>query len=323
MDKDLEKFKDAENKAAAKHVNMDNDNIDDTAEDANVSMLDGYKQIDKAKMPFGGKLYPECWDFYYRCPTTKEVANFSTINEEDRTAIIKGVSDLIKKCYLIANTETKKLVSSEEINDGERLFFFLLLREFYLNDAPIQYSIVDENDEDGVIKINFVADSLVFEELKQGLYDSFDGRLFTFDYKELKEDEELEDDGKIKFLIPTLKTTTRIIKYMETLHKKVSDVNRDGITKEDFNKQFILFAPFLYETGTESVSFLRKKFANLQKNDLKYRKLNSIINQLKSKLTNLDTIRYVLNDNEGDCLMKFPGGWKGMFVDNTEFSEIF
>ena len=337
-DNKLSKFEEAEKLKAKEFANQNDGteqeeiiehdadlvNVDDEKDEKDLTVIDGYRKVDKSEMPFGGKLYPVNWDFYYRCPTTKEVANFSTINQEDKTAIIKGVSALITKCFTIFNSDTEREIKSEQINDGERLFFFLLLREYYLNDAPIQYNIVDEeNSEDGVLKVNFFASSLIYEDLKPGLLKLFDGRLFKFKYSN---DEDLDDNGEIKFLIPTLKTTSRIIKYMEVLHKKVSDTNKDGISKEDFNKQFMLFAPFLYETGTESVDFLRKKFITLQKNDVKYKKLNSIVSQLQGKLTNLETIKYIVGDDKDNsevCLMKFPGGWKNMFVDNTEFSDVF
>lgn len=320
-----EEFKRAEEEAAKKLAEQQSSSEEIEVKDVEEveaeteqesSVIDGYRQIEKDKLPFGGKLYPESWAFYYRCPTTKEVANFSTIDENNQPAIIKGVTSLITKCFTIVDNETQKTIPSEQINDGERLFFFLKLREFYLNDAPIEYNIVDENDEDGILKINFFAESLVFDELKSGLIKKFDGRTFTFEVDGTPE-------TQIKFLIPTLKTTTRIIKYMENLHKKVADTNKDGITKEEFNKQFMLFAPFLYETGSESVMSLRKKFINLQKNEVKYRYFNNIINNLTVLLTNKETIKYIVDDNEGDCLMKFPGGWKHMFMDNSKFSDIF
>ncbi len=290
-----------------------------------VSALDGFRQIDKTKMPNAGKFYPPSWEFYYRCPTTDEVANFSTFDEEDRIGIIKAVTDLIVKCFTIVDTDLESSIPSDNINDGERLYFFLLLREYYLYDAPIKYNIIDDDNE--VLNIQFVADSLVYPEIKQGLFDNFDGRMFKFVY----DNPESKEQEFIQFLIPTLKTSSRIIKYMETLHKKVSDQNKDGIKKEDFNKQFLAFVPFLYETGTESVMSLRKKYQQLMTDKIKYRNFVTIVTKLTPLLTNEEVIKYYkvddngnkIDDEEGRCLMKFPGGWKNMFSNDTEFSNIF
>lgn len=292
--------------------NEDIENSD--ADESNNGIVDGYKQLHRNELPFEGKLYPPTWAIYYRSPTTKEVANFSTIDEEDKPGIVKAVTSLIAKCFVILDTENNKEVSSKELNDGERLFYFLKLREFYLNDSPIQYNIISEDDEEGVINVNFFASSLIFPELKQGLMDKFDGRSFSFEYPNCGED-------RIKFLIPTLKTSERILNYVQNLHKKVSDRSKDNIKKGDFDKQLLLFAPFLYETGSESMIGLSKKFVDLQKNDEKYRTLNSIINKIN--LSNSEAIRYYVDGNAEDCQMKFPGGWKGMFINDVELDDIF
>lgn len=307
-------------KKAEESKNLENKTTPDVdietsdADENNTGIIDGYKQLHRNELPFEGKLYPATWSFYYRSPTTKEVANFSTIDEEDKPGIVKAVTSLIAKCFVIIDTENDKEISSKELNDGERLFYFLKLREFYLNDAPIQYNIINDEVEGGVVKVNFFAASLVFPELKSGLLDKFDGRHFTFEYPGC-------DDDRIRFLIPTLKTSERILNYVQNLHKKVSDRGQDNVKKGDFDKQLLLFAPFLYETGTESMISLSKKFNELQKNDNKYRTLNNIINKIN--LSNDEAIRYVVDGNEEDCLMKFPGGWKGMFINDGEFNEIF
>ena len=313
-DKKLEGLRLAE-EAKLQKIESENPDIEtmDTAEH-NVDMIDGYKKINKNELPFEGKLYPATWDIYYRCPTTKEVANFSTIDEDDKPGIVKSVTGLIAKCYVIFDAENNKEVSSKQLNDGERLFYFLKLREFYLNDSPIQYNVIDENNDDGVIKVNFFAASLVFEPIKQGLLDKFDGRRFTFEYPGC-------DDDRISFLIPTLQTSERILNYVQNLHKKVSDRSKDGVKKGDFDKQLLLFAPFLYEAGNESMIGLRKKFKDLQNNDAKYRTLNEIINKIN--LSNNEAIRYEVEGNMEDCQMKFPGGWKNMFINGGVFKDIF
>lgn len=315
-DKNLENLKRLEaekSKQFNEEENID-EVIETTDEKTETSIVDGYKKLNRSEMPFGGKLYPEFWDFHYRCPSTKEVANFSTIDEEDKPGIVKAVTSLISKCFVIIDTDKQREVSSKELNDGERLFYFLKLREFYLNETPIQYNVVNEDVDDGVVKVNFFAASLVFPELKEGLMSKFNGRTFEFEYPGC-------DDDRIKFLIPTLKTSERILNYVQNLHRKVNDRSKDSVKVGDFDKQLLLFAPFLYETGKESVKSLRTKFIELQKNDAKYRTLNTIIT--KMNLSNLEYIKYTIDGNEEDCLMKFPGGWKGMFVNNDEFADVF
>jgi len=312
----LDKLKKLEEEKAKSFEEQKNQEVEETEEDKSnhYDVIDGFRKLEKSSMPFEGKFYPASWEFYYRSPTTKEVANFSTIDEQNQPAIVKAVTSLIKKCFVIVDTEKNKEVSSEQINDGERLFFFLKIREYYLNDKPISYNVINE-EAGGVITVDFVADSLIFPEVKPQLLERFDGRTFTFDYKGAV------DGDQIKFLIPTLKTTTRILNYIETIHKKVQDRGQNKLKKGDFNKQLLVFAPFLYEHGNESMEILRKKFSDLQKNEAKFKALNTIIN--KFNLTNTETIKYYVNGSQEETLMKFPGGWKNMFVDDTEFDNLF
>ena len=55
--------------------------------------IDGYRIVEREKLPFGGRLYPNSWNFAFRCPTSKEVANFSTIDEQNPSVIQTTVTD--------------------------------------------------------------------------------------------------------------------------------------------------------------------------------------------------------------------------------------
>ena len=95
--------------------------------DEKPNLLDGYIPLDRNDLPNYGDLYPSSWNFAYRCPVAKEVANFSTISEDDQPGILIAVEDLIKKCVVIFDTESEKQISSGEINDVHRLYFLLNL----------------------------------------------------------------------------------------------------------------------------------------------------------------------------------------------------
>ncbi len=274
--------------------------------------IDGYRIVEREKLPFGGRLYPNSWNFAYRCPTSKEVANFSTIDEQNPSAIQTTVTDLIKKCFVIVDSETQNQISTEEINDGDKLFFFLLLREFYLHDKPIQYSVMNVAYNEPVI-VNLSASMLVYPELKEKLYSCYDGRMFTIPTS--------NPEKPIKFLIPTFKTATRIFKYMVKTYQELQKDENSKKTVEEFDKQFLMFAPFLYEHGTETIETLKLKFRQVQTDDKYFKDFLTVINSIK--LSNLDKIIYTYLESEEEALVKFPGGWKSMFIDNTTFEDLF
>ncbi len=276
-------------------------------------VIDGFRVLKREDLPFNGRFYPSTWNFAYRCPTSKEVANFSTINEQDMPAIQTAVEELVKKCFIIVDNETNNEVSKEEINDGDRLFFFLKLREFYLHDMPISYATVNQMYNEPVI-VSLFAHSLVFPKINEKLFDCFDGRSFEIPIA--------NSELTIKFLMPTFKTSGRVFKYMVKTYQDLQKDETDSKkTVDSFDKQFLLFAPFLYEHGTETIETLKLKFKNIEKNDTLFKGYHNLIQKIK--LSNLEKIVYYYKESEEEALIKFPGGWKNMFIDNGAFEDLF
>ena len=277
-------------------------------------IVDGFKIIPRENLPFGGAFYPEHWEFAYRCPTVDEIANFSTITEDDQPKIMSTIESLIKTCFVIVDRQNQQEISTGEINDGERLYFFLLLREYYLAGNPIEYSVMSPGEGE-LVRVAFFADSLVFRQPSDKLLEFFDGRRFTFPVP--------NSEDVIQFLIPTFNISGRIMRYMIKKYQDANKQSSDGLKEiEAFNKKFMVFAPFLYETGNESVEFLQQKFKKIQKNQELYKAYLHIINNLN--LTNEQYINYIISDgSQEEALIKFPGGWKNIFTSKGAHSEFY
>lgn len=278
------------------------------------NVLDGYIKLDKSSIPHEGMLYPEAWEFAYRCPTSKEVANFSTINEQDQPAIIVAIEDLIRKCVVIYDTEQDKQINTGEINDGHRTFFLLLLRDYYLPNTPVQYKNLCQTCHE-TYDSQLLAKKLQYVALKEKLINAFDGRCFNLD---------MGLDNPIKFRIPTLETSGRIFKYIVKTYR--SSQNSDTEKKEDvivYDKQFLLVAPYLFETGIETIREITYKYKAIQKNDELFKAYLDIINKLK--LDNEETFTDICPScgSEEETLIKFPGGWKKLFISKTDTTGYF
>lgn len=283
--------------------------------DTEKTIIDGYRVLDKSDMPFSGEFYPESWSFAYRCPTTEEVANFSTIADNDNQGMVNAVESLIKKCFTIFDVDSDREISSSEINDGERLYFFLLLRDFYMGDVPIKYVVMNTAYNE-LVEINLIAKLLKYPTPKEVLLTYFDGRKFSIPVPQSTE--------IISFLMPTLNTSSRLFRYIINSYQASQKDNDNKSNKEkiaDFDKQFLLFAPFLYETGNEKVADLKQKFIKIKKDDKLFKIYLNLVNTWN--LTNFDYITYEYRGSEEDALMKFPGGWKSMFINKEIFAELF
>lgn len=318
-DEDLEALSGLVNEG--KEVNNENNYEELADEQSNKpNMLDDYRTIERDEIPQGSELYPESWQFAYRCPTTQEVAIFSTLNENDQPAIMSAVEDLIRKCVVIFDADRNRQVSAGQINDCHRTFFLLKIRDFYLPASPIEYSSICTYCKEP-IAIQLTADKLQYPELNQKLLNAFDGRKFNLIFNEGEEDE-----IEINFLIPTIDITGRIFKYIVKVYRENN--TKDKENKEDkivFDKKFLLIAPYLYEKGTETVKEIIQKYKRILSNDELFKFYLEIAS--KAKFDNLDYIITICQSegcgSEEETQLRFPGGWKNMFINKKSASGYF
>nr|DAO84237.1 MAG TPA: hypothetical protein [Caudoviricetes sp.] len=279
---------------------------------------DLYKKIDKSDLPFNGMLYPESWQIAHRVPTPDEIAEFSTVNEDDQAGIVNAISELVRKCYIIYDVENKKQISSGELNDGEKMFFFLRLRESYLEDnAPIKYSVINQTYNE-TVEISFTSASLEYPELTEKLLQSFDGRKFSIKMPRI--------ETPIQFYIPTVNLSQKIFKYILTTYKEIDNAqngkkSKNSGDKTSIDKKFLLILPYLFETGEENIQSLKQKYLGIKNNPELYKAYITIANSLN--LTNYEKITYIYKESEEEALIKFPMGWRKIFDDTESLSELF
>lgn len=276
------------------------------------NILDGYKKINREDLPHSGELYPDNWEFAYRCPTSKEVANFSTLSDNDQPGIMVAIEELIKKCVIIFDTETETKISSGEINDGHRVFFILLLREFYLpGDTVISKTICETCHEtwDSGLKSSVIE----FAEISDALLNSFNGRNF-----------ELEIFGEnINFYIPTLSTTGKIFRY---IIKTYRNANTGQNKKQDaivYDKQFLLLSPYLFKTGRETIKDIIHRYKTIQKNENLFKAYLEVANKFRTD--NEETYEDICPkcESEGVVQIRFQQGWKKLFITTTDSTGYF
>ena len=283
-------------------------------EDERPNKLDGYIVIDREDLPQQGVLYPESWQFAYRCPTAKEVANFSTINEQDQTSIVQAVEDIIRKCVIIFDSATQRQISVGEICDAHRVYFLLLIRDYYLPGKEITIDAYCSQCQK-MHQILLNAQSLVYNMPNDKLLGAYDGRVFTLD---------MGLEKPVVFRIPTLETAGRLYKYITKIARNqqqgVDNKKNDNII---YDKQFLLMAPYLYETGKETVRDLTFKYKSIQKNNRLFAAYLEIINRIK--LENEEYFDYICPDceSEEEAQIKFPGGWKKLFISNRDTTGYF
>lgn len=310
-DNDLNKAENIVKSNLAKNIKVENRYSE--IGDLSPNLVDGWRPIPDDEIPNFARFYPESWKFAYRSPKTKEVSNFSTIQENDTPAIIAAIEDLIKKCVKIYDTDLNIEISSAEINDAHKLFFILKLREAYIPDSPITYNSVCDICHDP-FDARLLSGSLKYNEQKEELYDAFDGRVFSLD---------MGIGENINFHIPTIGIMSRLFKYIVKVHR---DPNPNDKEKKEskvvYDKEFLLLAPYMFETGKETISEIIRKYEIVKKDDRLHEAYLKISNNLK-----LDNAEYIEQmcphcNAEVTVQVSFPGGWKSLFnkpIDDIKY----
>jgi hypothetical protein len=222
--------------------------------------------------------------------------------------MVSTIESLIKKCWKIVDSESESTISSSEINDGDRLFFFLKLREFYLHDAPIQYNVFNSELLQSVT-IDLTASSLVYDVLKPTLLKKYDGRTISISIPNREEE--------IKFLCPTFEISRKILLYMQKAQKNIRE--KTVTEKDNIDKTFILFLPYLFESGKEKIEQLELKLKKIMKDKPLFDRYMAIIGTLS--LTNKDRIGYYIEEEYFESGLEFPS-FKRMFIEQNINNEI-
>lgn len=314
----LKRLEELENSHKASNMNVDDFDfpLSNTApnqayiQPVNSNILDGYSVV---ILPENiAELYPDTWKFAKRCPTSKEVANFSTIDENDKIGMILAIQDLVKKCIVIFDIDKNRQISSTQILDAHQTFFALEIRDFYLpgEENMLNYlSICTMCNEP--LNVPIISKKLIYKKQTEKFLSSIVDRKVILTFDDL--------DEPIEFLLPAIEITSRFFNFIVKAYR--NNQNDDEKKDEKLNKiihdkQFLLLAPYLYVSGSESVKQISIKFEKIKENDKLYIRYLEIINKLK--LDNLDFVETEckcgsLEENK----LRFPGGWRNMFINKS------
>jgi hypothetical protein len=287
-----------------------------THQNPNVNQLDGYIKVERYDLPQHGILYPPTWEFAYKCPTAGDVAIFSTLHEQDQPAIMSAIDDIIRKNVYVYDSSDDRLVSSGEICDAHKVYFLLRLREFYLSNYPIKIDTICETCHEPYQE-DMTSASLLYDDIPEKLLSAYDGRTFTLTFKTLQE--------PIIIRIPTLDTTSKIFKHIVRVYRDKDKERKGASTKTNkifYDKKFLLLAPYLFETGTETINDVVVKFNDISKNDELFRRYNDFITRVHLE-NNQDidsTCKHCGSLEEAQ--IKFPS-WNKLFINDEDDSGYY
>lgn len=259
----------------------------------------GYLPISLENLPSKGQFYPEGTKIYVRAATNKEIRYWSTISDDDLSAIDDAFNYVIERCMRISFPSSDSRVANwRDLVDLDRIYILLSIREFTFRkeDAPLKVSY-GENKEHVVSK-----DDVKFMNFDHELMKHYDAakRCFTFVNK--------NNPNKIlNIYMPTTGVSTWLKNYVQRKAQQQQDIDRDIIKHmiyliKDFrNLNDMSYEQFLYDVEK---NWGRWEFSVLAAVQEKFR--TSVKPQIE------------FMDEQGGLVttgLNFLGGIKGIFLD--------
>jgi hypothetical protein len=261
----------------------------------------GWQRLDIKDLPTQGLFYPDGAEIAIRSATGSEIRHWSTLSEEDLSALDDMLNYVIERCCTIkypGNT----LSSWKDIKEVDRFYILLAIRErtFVKGENALQVKISETKKMDVSKEM---IDYISFDDRLMRYYDA-DKRCISLKFKTGK---------SMDVHLPSVGVTNWLKNY----------INRKQQMQESFDQDFISFAPFVIPSwrGLNDASY--EKFV--------YESQNWSTSEI-SMLTEIrkifaDTINPVIKyrDEQGGertVPLNFQGGIKSILLISDPFSVL-
>lgn len=268
----------------------------------------GQFKIDRSSIPYGG-LYPASWEFSIRAALGKELSYFSTIDPEDPMSTFEGMNQLIAACVTIVDTEKGYRVSPEKINEFDRVWFVLKVRDLTMPERENQITIEEKCKFCSTVnKVEISSSTLCVKpmsEFAQKYWDAQEG-VFKFVTKSF---------GTIRILTPTIEISKIFMDYVRNL---------DPQTRDDFFIKRFNF--FVHEEDlripAKCPEMAYKRFIEAVNQPKLFAMYLKIENNLDLGID--DKLKYHCEAcrKELETPVRFPGGFENIFISSDIDSEF-
>lgn len=261
----------------------------------------GWDKINLKDLPTQGLFYPEGTEIAIRSATGGEIRHWSTLNEDDLSALDDMLNYVIERCSTV-KFPGDALSSWKDIKEVDRFYVLLAIRErtFVNGENSLQVKISETKKID--VSKDMI-DYITFDERLMKYYDP-DKKGIVLQFK----------NGNSKPIhLPSVGVTNWLKNY----------INRKQQRQESFDQDFLNFAPFVIADwrGLNDATYEK----------LVYESQNWSIAEV-SLLTKVreifaDTVNPVIRykDEQGgerEVPLNFQGGIKSIFLISDPFSEL-
>ena len=264
----------------------------------------GWKNVPLESLPSRGIFYPEGAQIAIRAASVAEIRHWSTIDEDDLLGIDDMLNFIIEKCCRFK--VTGRPVTFKDLKEIDRFYLIFAIRDFTFKNGENKLNVTVTNEEGLSEKIEVTKDVIDYFNADERLmnYYNSDKKCFTL---KLKSGEEFD------LHLPSLGVMMFIKSYIKG--KRQSNQNID--------KAYTKYAPFLFsEWRTLTVTSYEKSLQDSI--DWSIQKISVLDKMVEILSSSVDPkIKYVNGSGEeATAELKFPGGFKSIFLISDIFGEL-
>ena len=261
----------------------------------------GWDKINIKDLPTQGLFYPEGTEIAIRAATTGEIRHWSTLSEDDLSALDDMLNYVVERCCTI-KFPGNGLSSWKDIKEVDRFYILLAIRErtFVKGENVLQVKISETKKID-VAKD--MVDYITFDDRLMKYYDS-EKRCISLKFKTGK---------SLNVHLPSVGVTNWLKNY----------INRKQRQQESFDQDFLNFAPFAIPDwrGLNDASYERFVYESQNWSNAEI----SMLTEIRKIFA--DTINPVIKyrDEQGGeriIPLNFQGGIKSILLISDPFSQL-
>jgi hypothetical protein len=264
----------------------------------------GWKNVPLESLPSLGMFYPEGAQIAIRAASVAEIRHWSTIDEDDLLGIDDMLNFIIEKCCRFK--VPGRPVTYKDLKEIDRFYLIFAVRDFTFKNGENKLNVTVTNNDGVSEKIEVTKDVIDYFNADERLLNYYSEEKKCFILR-LKSGEEFD------LHLPSLGVMMFIKSY----------VNGKRQSRQNIDKAFMKYAPFLFpEWRTLTTASYEKALQDsidwsLQKISV----LDKIVEILSSSVD--PKIKYINSSGEeATAELKFPGGFKSIFLISDIFGEL-
>jgi len=261
----------------------------------------GWQKLPIIDLPTQGLFYPEGAQIAIRAATANEVRHWSTIQDDDVSAINDMMNYILERCMSYKISESA-VSSWKDIKEIDRFYILLAIREytFVKGENHLQVS-VSETDKINVTKD--MIDYINFDEKLMKYYDP-EKRCFSLKFK---------TGRTIDVTIPSAGVTNFVKRYIQ----------RKQQSQQMFDQDFITFAPFILREW-RGLSDSTYEQMVVESNRWSIEEISVLTHVRDLFLSTINpVVKYVDQGGaEQTAPLNFRGGIKSIFLISDPFGQL-